>query len=113
MGCSPCPKSSSFWRQDLFSLLSAHPLSAPTLLSMEQLLQLLARETSGRPLLGGYIQPGLLLPCGSISPELPTAEHAPLRSSLVPARLSFGENHLFIAILAAFSTFRQPTSLPP
>jgi len=54
---------------------------------MDLLLRLLARETSGQPLLVGYIQPGFLLPCGSISPELSAAKHPPLLSSLAPARL--------------------------
>lgn len=76
--------------------LSAHPLSAPTLLSMGRLLRLSARETSGRPPPEGHIHPaGIAAPLGGASPQSspqPSTHH----SSLPSCQLGFPWRKLFI-----------------
>jgi len=112
-GRCQCLKFSSFWRQDLFP-----PTVCSSSLSYHSAKHGPAAEAFGKGNLWAAT-PGGIHPARISAPlwehlpralcsQTPTASLFPCASSA-----SLGENHLFIDILAAFSTFRQPTSLPP
>lgn len=96
-----------------FSLLSAHPLSAPTPPEQGAATAAFVEGNHWAATPMGIHPSRTVTPLREQLPRAPRSQAptAPLLPRISSA--SLGENYLFITILAAFSTFQQPTSLPP